>query len=77
MQPRAIVALGRTAASAVLARDVAVGEDRGRWFQHARGTPVLVTLHPAALLRRRDADPEAAFSDWVADIARARDLPPA
>lgn len=73
VRPRAIVALGRTAAMALLSHDVAVSEDRGRWFAHASGTPVLVTLHPAAILRGPDGEREAAFAGWVADLAVARD----
>lgn len=68
VQPQFIVALGRTAAAALLGREVQVGEDRGQWFSHASGTPVLVTLHPAAILRAPEADREAAFQAWVHDL---------
>ena len=73
VQPQAIVALGRTAATALLARDVAVGEDRGRWFAHRSGTPVLVTLHPAALLRLPESERAAAFEAWLQELAQARE----
>jgi uracil-DNA glycosylase len=70
VQPQAIVALGGTAATALLERAVRVLEDRGRWFQHASATPVLVTLHPAAILRAPEAEREAAFAAWLADLQR-------
>ncbi len=80
VQPQAIVALGRTAARALLGREVAVGEDRGRWWPHASGSPVLVTLHPAAVLRAPAAEREALTAAWMQDLARALappGLPPA
>ena len=48
--PQALVALGGTAAKCLLATDSGVGRLRGRWHDF-RGTPLLVTFHPAALLR--------------------------
>jgi DNA polymerase len=50
---------------------VAVNSERG-WHRRADGVPVLVTLHPAALLRMADASAAAAaFEQWVADLALA------
>ncbi len=71
VQPQAIVALGRTAAAALLGRNVAVGEDRGRWWPHAGGTPVLVTWHPAAILRTPAAERDAVMAGWLQDLALA------
>ncbi len=51
VQPRVIVALGATAASAVLGADLAVSEARNDLFRHALGAAVVVTYHPAAILR--------------------------
>jgi len=48
--PRAIVALGRVAAQALLGTDQALGRLRGSWHS-VRGVPTRVTYHPAALLR--------------------------
>jgi uracil-DNA glycosylase len=45
--------------------------DRGQWFTRADGIPVLITLHPSALLRGDRAQFEAAFAAWVADLAKA------
>lgn len=48
--PRAVVALGGTAAKCLLATEDGVGRLRGRWHDF-RGVPLRVTYHPAALLR--------------------------
>ncbi len=50
IQPKIIVALGRTAASALLNTDAAISSLRGRVHEH-RGIPVVVSFHPAYLLR--------------------------
>jgi DNA polymerase len=71
VRPGAIVALGATAARAVLGRPVAVRQERGRWLHDAQGRPVLVTLHPAALLRTDPADRATAYGDWLADLRQA------
>lgn len=75
VKPRAAVALGATAARALLGRAVAVTRDRGQWFERPDGLRVLVTLHPAALLRdpalTTEAAREAAYAAWRADLAQA------
>jgi DNA polymerase len=72
VQPDAVVALGGTAARALLRRPVAVLGERGQWQQRkADGLPVLVTLHPSALLRLRGDEREAAFDAWLHDLAQA------
>ena len=76
VQPQAIVALGRTAARALLGREVVVGEDRGRWWPHASGTPVLVTLHPAAILRTPVAERDSVMAGWLHDLALVLRLGP-
>jgi len=50
VQPRLILAMGRFAAQALLASDEPLGRLRGRIHQY-RGVPVVVTYHPAYLLR--------------------------
>jgi len=74
VRPRALVALGATAARALLGRPVAVQAERGAWIEHERadGLPVFVTLHPSALLRLPDAERAAAWQRWLADLALAR-----
>ena len=71
VKPEAVIALGATAASSLLGRKVAVMAERGQWFTRTDGLPVLVTLHPAAMLR---ADPDgraAAYTAWLADLGQA------
>jgi uracil-DNA glycosylase family 4 len=50
MKPKAIVALGGTAARAVTGRKEGVTKMRGHWFKW-RDIPVMVTYHPSYLLR--------------------------
>ena len=50
IQPRLIVALGRPAAQSLLNTDIRIASARGRCFDYA-GIPVVVTYHPAYLLR--------------------------
>ncbi|MCS7009315.1 MAG: uracil-DNA glycosylase, partial [Chthoniobacterales bacterium] len=45
-----MVALGATAAEGLLGRNEPMKELRGRWFEF-EGIPVVVTYHPAYLLR--------------------------
>ena len=64
IQPQVICALGRTAANALLNTEAPLGALRGR--DHALGAiPVVVTYHPAHLLRHPEAKREA----W-ADVQR-------
>ena len=50
IKPKLIVALGRVAAVNLLGRDVSVGALRGKVLDY-KGTPLIVTYHPAYLLR--------------------------
>jgi probable DNA metabolism protein len=74
VQPRALVALGATAARALLGRPVAVMKERGQWHTGPRGERVLVTLHPSALLRGDPAEHEAAYAQWLDDLTLATPL---
>jgi DNA polymerase len=66
--------LGATAARALLQRPVAVGRERGRWQEDAAGRPVLVTLHPSALLRGDPTQRAAAWAAWIEDLSQASRL---
>ncbi|MDB5858292.1 MAG: uracil-DNA glycosylase protein-like protein, partial [Ramlibacter sp.] len=68
VRPRALVALGGTAARALLGRRVAVLSERGGWYQRDDGLQVLVTLHPSALLRLPPEQLPAAFEAFVRDL---------
>jgi len=61
VQPRLILAMGRFAAQALLASDEPLGRLRGRVHRY-RGVPVVVTYHPAYLLRTL-ADKARAWED--------------
>jgi DNA polymerase len=50
IKPKLIIALGKTAARNLLNTDASIGSLRGRLHQH-EGIPVIVTYHPAYLLR--------------------------
>lgn len=50
IKPKLIVALGKVAAANLLATDASVASMRGRVHRY-RGTPLIVTYHPAYLLR--------------------------
>jgi len=50
IKPRLIVALGRPAAQALLNQEIKIGAVPGQLFSHA-SIPVVVTYHPAYLLR--------------------------
>ncbi|MBC7603724.1 MAG: UdgX family uracil-DNA binding protein [Ramlibacter sp.] len=72
VKPRALVALGATAARSLLGRQVAVTKERGQWLDRTDGSPVLITLHPSALLRMPTELQAKAFEDFVTDLQLAR-----
>ena len=71
VRPQALVALGATAARALLRRPVAVMKERGQWHTGPHGEQVLVTLHPSALLRGDPAQHEEAYARWLEDLSLA------
>jgi DNA polymerase len=71
VRPRVLVALGATAARALLGRPIAVLAQRGQWFTRADGRRVLVTVHPSSLLRLPAPELPAAFEAFVQDLRLA------
>ena len=67
IQPKLIVALGRFAAQSLLATDTPIGKLRGQVHRY-RGVPLVVTYHPAYLLR----NPLDKAKVWE-DLVLARD----
>jgi DNA polymerase len=61
IQPKIIVALGKTAANALLNRDATLGSLRGKAYNF-HGTSLVITYHPAYLLRT-PADKAKAWQD--------------
>ena len=69
VKPHVVVALGATAARAVIGTDFKVSQMRGRFVESPLAPYVFATFHPSALLRLRDeAEKEAAFDQLVNDL---------
>ena len=72
VKPSTIVALGVTAARSLTGRTVTISKVRGKPLALADGTRLIVTVHPAALLRIPDEDERhAAYRNFVADLKAA------
>ena len=56
VRPRAIIALGATAAQALFGRAFRVSKDRGRFVQSGLAPYALATVHPSSLLRAPDEE---------------------
>src|SRR5205814_2066099 len=69
IRPRIIVALGKTAAIRLLQTEASLGSLRGRLHPY-RGTPLVVTYHPAHLLRTLPRKAKA----WAALLSAPRTL---
>jgi DNA polymerase len=63
IQPKVIIAMGRFAAQTLLASDATIASLRGRVFSY-EGVPLIVTYHPAYLLRNLP-DKAKAWADLV------------
>ena len=71
VQPAVVVALGATAARALLGPSVRVLKDRGKWFQSPLAKSVTVTVHPSSVLRAVDRrGRERAMTELVRDLER-------
>jgi len=60
VKPRAIVALGATAAEALLGPNARVTRDRAKPFPSPLAPVVTLTVHPSAILRAPDSETRAA-----------------
>lgn len=70
VRPRAVVALGATAAQALFGRDVRVTKDRGRPLGRELAPLTAVTVHPSSILRAPDERARSeGFESFVADLA--------
>ncbi|HEY9085070.1 MAG TPA: uracil-DNA glycosylase [Candidatus Tyrphobacter sp.] len=52
IRPTVILALGAPAAKSLLGSTFQITKMRGRWYEGPRGTPMMVTFHPAYVLRQ-------------------------
>ena len=68
LKPRVIVALGATAAQALLGKQFRVTQDRGKPVASEKAEAVFATVHPSAVLRARDQDREQARDEFFRDI---------
>jgi len=69
VKPQVIVALGSTAAKALIGRDFKVSVQRGQFVESPLAPHVFATFHPSALLRLRDEEEkDAAFAQLVGDL---------
>jgi DNA polymerase len=71
VDPRALLALGATAARSLLGRPVAITKERGLWHEREDSRRVFVTWHPSALLRMDDEARQEAFGVFVDDLRKA------
>lgn len=74
LKPVLIMALGTSAAQALLNTKIAVGKLRNQWHD-IEGVPMLVTYHPAALLRS-DLYKKDVWADMKKFTAKYRELNP-
>jgi len=68
-----ILCLGATAARAVMGGKVRVTETRGQPLHSPLGKDVIITIHPAYILRLRTGAEEA-FAMFVSDVGAAAKL---
>jgi DNA polymerase len=75
MQPKLIVAMGGTAARALLGRPVTITRERGRAIELPDGQRAFVTVHPSFLLRVPDEDAKAReYRAFVEDLRKVAEL---
>jgi DNA polymerase len=72
VHPEITVALGATAALALVGKPTPIGRNRG--LADFEGRPGFITVHPSYVLRLPDAAAkEAAYRDFVTDLTRVRE----
>jgi len=71
VKPRVIVALGATAAQALLGAKFRVTEQRGKAIPSEWADPVIATVHPSAVLRAPSEVREGAKREFFEDLKRA------
>lgn len=80
VSPRVILALGAPAAKSFLGRDFQITKMRGSWSAGPNGIPLMVTFHPAYVLRQTGGEIEAVKRLVWNDLKAVRtklDEPPA
>jgi uracil-DNA glycosylase len=75
LRPKLVVAMGGTAARALLGRPVTITRERGRPIALPDGQTAFVTVHPSFLLRVPDEDTKAReYRAFVADLRKIAEL---
>jgi uracil-DNA glycosylase family protein len=75
VKPKVLVALGATAAQALLGRQFRVTKERGRPVDSDLAPYVVATVHPSSILRQStDDERAAAMKDFVADLEVVAEL---
>ena len=75
LDPQVLVALGATAAQALLGRSFRVTRQRGEPVESDLAPHVLATVHPSSILRAPDeAARREAYAAFVADLQVVRGL---
>ena len=69
LRPAAIVALGATAARALMGPGFALMKERGRWHPGPGGVALLATVHPSWVLRQPPDRADEAMGVLTADLA--------
>jgi uracil-DNA glycosylase len=70
-----VVAMGGTAARALLGRPVTITRERGRPIEMPDGKTAFITVHPSFLLRVPDEDAKAReYRAFVADLRKVVEL---
>jgi len=70
VKPRVVVALGATAAQALLGKQFRVTQDRGRPIPTEFAEAVVATVHPSAVLRAPSEAREEARQEFFADLKK-------
>jgi uracil-DNA glycosylase len=68
VKPKALVALGATAAQDLFGRSFRVTRERGKPLNSDLAPLVMATIHPSAILRADDADREEEYDRFVGDL---------
>ncbi len=75
IRPEVLVAMGATAAQALLGKEVRVTRDHGRVLPSDRVPHATVTIHPSAVLRAQtEEDREKAMRGFVDDLRTVADV---
>ncbi|MEO6824161.1 MAG: UdgX family uracil-DNA binding protein [Nitrosospira sp.] len=69
--PRLVIALGATAARALLGRATPIAKNRGKLLEYAKNISLLITVHPSFLLRVPEQDKNDEYRRFITDLKLA------